>query len=399
MKTGGKEWSGQQARDQEARLTDLAAEAAELKAAGLWLSGHRTLLETVGLHEDERKLVGCLGWLLQPEGYHGLGNLVVKGLLDRLGIEYEPTATVRVRTEEALRDTDGALTRADLVLRVGKRCVLVEAKVNAGEHNAQCDRLARLWAHENPTLVFLTPDGKQPQDAPCSGGRWTPLSWTQIAAIIARAAGPRPGSPGVHELLQTLRLFQADEGVAPVTLDEKTRFYLRHRELIDDWYALRKGAVSLVESTIRQGTANLELPSYPDVERHWVEDVSGSYPTFELRRPNWQTSDNRVAIALQWAHGTLLGSGKNGLPYVGIRVQGTKAADPSMVALQKKVAGHANDLRWPNSQLNKGWMWWGYVELLGEADDLESFTGGCRAALEEAWKRLSGPLDEFFAGG
>jgi hypothetical protein len=395
--TGGKEWSSQHARDQEVKLADLAAEAAQLKATGLWLSGHRTLLEAVGLHEDERKLVACLAWLLQPEGYHGLGNLVVKGLLNRLGIEYEPTATIRVHSEESRRSTDGALTRADLVLRVGRRCVLFEAKVNAGEHNAQCDRLARLWAHENPTLVFLTPDGKQPQDAPCSGDSWTPLSWTETTAIIAEAAGQRPGSPGVHELLQTLRLFQADQGAAPVTLDEKTRFYLRHHELIEDWYALRKGAIDLVESAIRQGTASLDLPLDAGVEHHWV-DVANSRPTFELRRPDWRTSDNRVAIALQWERSSLLGSGKNGLPYVGIRVQGSKDADPHMLDLQERVAGHANQLRWPNPQLPKGWMWWGYMELLGEADDLNSFTGGCCAALEESWKRLSGPLDEFFIG-
>lgn len=48
----------------EAQLDALVAEAAAVKAAGRWRTGPRTLLQVLGAHELERRMVDCLAWVL-----------------------------------------------------------------------------------------------------------------------------------------------------------------------------------------------------------------------------------------------------------------------------------------------------------------------------------------------
>jgi hypothetical protein len=188
------------------RLPRLAAETARLKAEGKWRSGPRTLLEVVGLHHRELPLVAALEWLLSPDGHHGLGDVVLAGFLQRVGVAYDRSAAVSVRREETRQDAGGA-TRADLVLRVGGTCVLVEAKVHAGEQVIQCDRLERLWRDEAPVLVFLTRRGDRPADAPLTAHMWRRLMWRDLASIAENAAADRVAAPGVLDVVQTLRCF------------------------------------------------------------------------------------------------------------------------------------------------------------------------------------------------
>jgi hypothetical protein len=85
--------------------------------------------------------------------------------------------------------------------------LLVEAKVYADEQPGQCDRLANAWMEEQPELVFLTLNGRQPYTAVTSAGRWHRLAWPQVAAVIADAARSSDCAPGVRDLLATIEIF------------------------------------------------------------------------------------------------------------------------------------------------------------------------------------------------
>jgi hypothetical protein len=187
----------------EQRISSMRSEVALLREEGCWRGGYRTLMHALGIRHREVYLTAGLAWLLDPDGWHGLGDKVLRGLLTQLGLSSAIKHPVLVSTEETRSVWD---TRADLIVRMPGVTLLVEAKVYAGEQPDQCDRLADAWAAERPTLVFLTLDGGLPRTAVRSAGRWKRLTWHQVTAIVETAAGAPGSAPGVRELLATLKI-------------------------------------------------------------------------------------------------------------------------------------------------------------------------------------------------
>lgn len=190
-------------RDWEIARRQMEAEERALRARGHWRSGGRTLLRALSVHHDEVLLCRGLAWLLTPDGWHGIGPALLDRLATRLGKDTRGSENATVTIEE-LRDG----TRADIVVRYGGTCLLMEAKVWAVEQPAQADRLADNWSNEAPTLVFLTQDGRHPASAQRSAGEWIPLSWSDVAELLRQAVRDRPDcTSGVREYLETLQLY------------------------------------------------------------------------------------------------------------------------------------------------------------------------------------------------
>lgn len=180
-----------------------SAQVKMLRAKGDWLGGHRTLLHAVGRQHDELALTAGLGWLLDQDGHHRLGRLLLDELLRRLELAHDPHLPVTVTLEETRADT-----RADLVLRTPMHTVLFEAKVWAGEQDRQLDRLAELWSDDSPTLVFLTRQRRPSVTAHRSHEQWKPLLWRDIAAMIRVCIAEKPHvAPGVLDYCHTLESF------------------------------------------------------------------------------------------------------------------------------------------------------------------------------------------------
>lgn len=189
----------------ETAFEEAAAAQLALRASGQWRAGGKTLLHALGLHHSEVHLCAGLAWLLTPDGWHGLGSSFLAAFLTGLGVEVDPGDLDRavVVTEESRGDT-----RADVVVRLPSRMVLVEAKVWAREQPTQCDRLANLWASEDPVLVFLTRDGVVPFTAVESRDRWQRLTWYRVAQLLTGAVtAHRDAAAGVLDYLQTLQTY------------------------------------------------------------------------------------------------------------------------------------------------------------------------------------------------
>lgn len=193
----------------ESAHSSMADEAAQLLDAGQWRSGGRTLLSALGLHHREVALCAALAWLLRPDGWHGFGTGVLRGLLDHLSLTSDRLDRVEVVTEEVRIDPDtGKATRADIVVRTAETTLVIEAKVFAGEQEDQADRLAKLWADESPELVYLTRyDGRMPWTAVDSEGAWRPLTWRQVAQIARAAAGVAKPTGGALDVIETLEAY------------------------------------------------------------------------------------------------------------------------------------------------------------------------------------------------
>jgi PD-(D/E)XK nuclease superfamily len=188
----------------EQSIDSMRREADSLRDQGRWRGGHRTLMHALGVQHREVFLTAGLAWLLDPDGWHGLGSRVLSGLIGQLGLPSAVSYPVSVAVEET---RSGGETRADLVVHMPGVTLLIEAKVYADEQPGQCDRLAEAWADEKPILVFLTLDGRLPYTAVTSAGLWHQLAWPQVAAVIADAARVSDCAPGVMDLLATIEIF------------------------------------------------------------------------------------------------------------------------------------------------------------------------------------------------
>src|ERR1700761_4630860 len=188
----------------EQSIDSMRREADSLRDQGRWRGGYRTLMHALGIQHREVFLTAGLAWLLDPDGWHGLGSRVLSGLLGQIGLPPAIDYPVRVAVEEP---RSAGETRADLVVRMPGVTLLIETKVYADEQPGQCDRLADAWADEQPTLVFLTIDGRLPYTAVTSAGLWHQLSWPMVAAVIADTARASDCAPGVLDLLTTIEIF------------------------------------------------------------------------------------------------------------------------------------------------------------------------------------------------
>ncbi|PWU48060.1 hypothetical protein DLE60_19505 [Micromonospora globispora] len=379
-------------------MSALSAEAAEIKAGGGWRRGPRTVLQAVGLEQSELKLVKLLGWLLSPDGHHGLGSSVVAALLNRLDIPYVASDEVEVSLEESCFDpTDSTVTRADLVLRSGKTCVLIEAKVWADEQPEQCDRLGRLWRHEHPALVFLTPWGDLPKTAVCSDDSWTAMSWGDIAEIIIEATSVsnqgqnHSQAPGVWDYVRTLQLFQGEQrSLETMSADGATCFYARHWKKIDEWVALREEVLTSINVALKDAFDRNRTLVAPGAEHGMDDSASTSYPTFELYRPAWRRFP--ISIALQWQPQQRTG---NPWPYIGIRAYQGWARDERLMHLREALKPNLGRLNWLEYKRGDAFLCWKHIEPTD--GDLYRLGELCRTELQQGWSELADPIDQFFA--
>ncbi|WP_432560695.1 PD-(D/E)XK nuclease family protein [Granulicoccus sp. GXG6511] len=184
-------------------MEQMVGQENELRRAGLWRTGERTLLAQIGLALDEVRMCRAVAWLLTPDGWHGLGSRFLEVLLEDLGLPTSGAPGARVALEEVR-----ATTRADIIVRSGDQTVVFEAKILAGEQDGQADRIAEHWSAESPTFVYLTPSGATPDSALDSRDLWIPLTWTRLGQLARIALhDTSTASHGALELIDTLERF------------------------------------------------------------------------------------------------------------------------------------------------------------------------------------------------
>lgn len=371
--------------DWETEFAEMAKVVRELKSARQWRSGNRTLLREMRLHNNEVYMCRGVAWLLNPDGWHGLGSEFVTGLLNHLGLQSEGAGHTVVTTEETRGDT-----RADIVFRTQTTTVLVEAKIDAPEGFNQADRLAAGWASEDPVLVFLSRDGADPKTAVESAGKWKTLQWADIASIgyaVIRELGTTAVSPGACDLIASIR---EGEGGSPVTEDPKLDFYLRRRRSIVEWSDLHDRAVSQLDNSLR---THIDAAVEKGGEDWAVwESLSRSNPLLQLKEPGPQ---GRIGgfLEIQWRPADLLRPGRKfewpqllicSHPDAGAECRSeVDRATKSLEAARGMVAD-------PN-------RWWVRRLSLAPTDalsDLDAYAQDCVARLFDLWTLVGPALAE-----
>lgn len=183
--------------------------------------------------------------------------------------------------------------------------------------------------------------------------------------------------------------------------DDRVRFYLRHREQIEQWAALRSEAASAIDEwllALRGDVEELVAELGPDVTVCVRHTTDNAWPGFLLFRRAWSVKDAtnpQPSVGLEWgrASTTLRGTAA---PYVGLRsFRDTElgAAFRGRADL-KRVRAERRDATGPN------WVAYGYVL---PSEPFPENEAGYRAllleALRDAWRAYAPFVDDSTAMG
>ena len=122
-------------------------------------------------------------WLFDPRGSHYQGDLFLKRFIERFSesllreIPKDELSSCKVKSEDFYH----GVGRVDISITGRSFIIIIEAKIDAGEQEAQVSRYGQLRqdSPKNVVIVFLTKDGGEPD----TGDADLCISWKDIGEI------------------------------------------------------------------------------------------------------------------------------------------------------------------------------------------------------------------------
>jgi hypothetical protein len=200
------------------------------------------LFEAVGAVRGELRHSNFLGYLLSPRRSHGMGSIPLEKVVRSILEQSVPNERVVSTLALLVGDLDDTVVHRerdnmDLLIEVSalNLVILVENKIGAAAGDGQLARYRQLLEMRYPThrrlLVFLTPDGRLPEDP-----EYVPYSYVQLAEVLGNLANEEGVAFGqdaqliVRHYVEMLRRHVVpDEQLKSLA----TRLYERHKEAFD----------------------------------------------------------------------------------------------------------------------------------------------------------------------
>lgn len=266
------------------------------------------IFESLGVVRQELRHSDFLAFLLDPRQTHGLGDLFVKRLLQRV-LRYGHPAPVSFSAVDldAWNLTDLVVRREwegiDILLadERHKFAVVVENKIDSGEHSDQLTRyyatVRQTWPAWQAFGLFLTPDGDPP-----SHESYLPISYGVVCELVegtASASGQTVG-PDVLILMehyvQTLRRHIVSESEIALLCRQ---IYSRHQRALDLIFEHRPD----LQGQIQQYLLELITSSGMKVDnasKQWVTFLPDAWDVPQLLGASGWTPSRRMLLFQFW---------------------------------------------------------------------------------------------------
>ncbi len=226
------------------------------------------IFDAVGPRWKEVDHSACLAFLLSPYETHGLGDAVLRTLLQvveaataRVGLIPADMTTATVETEVHHIHTDGKPGRIDILVLDGanKLAIIIENKTGSREHDEQLRRYdeevrRRCGDQWRIVALFLSPAAEPP-----SHRKWVPVGYRHICEALTEVANERDPErdAGVSVLLDHYADLIRRKLVGDDNIDALCRrLYAQHGAVIDQMIrrveARRKQARALIEGLVKQ---------------------------------------------------------------------------------------------------------------------------------------------------
>lgn len=223
------------------------------------------IFEAVGMVSQEIRHSFFLKFLLDPSESHGLGDVFLKRLLQKVLTEVRGASLPISLIDLDVWDLEDTAVLREwnsidiLILNASnKLAVIVENKVYSEEHS---DQLERYWSvveknHDGWRVLglFLTPDGSLPSDE-----RYLPVSYVVVADLIDSLVAGRASvlGPDVRTLLSHYTQMLRRHIVSGSEIDELClRLYQRHQRALDLIFERRPDRQKMIQEEIEKMVKN-----------------------------------------------------------------------------------------------------------------------------------------------
>lgn len=202
-------------------------------------TGKFNMFDVLKISRTEIRHSNMLGWLLDPNENHGMGDVFLKGILQRL-VENDSDGRYDVfnvllmdfYTFSVMREwknIDILLTSTE-----EKTVIAIENKVGSHEHSNQLNRYRNILEKEYPDynrmLVFLTPDGEKPSDVE----NWDVLTYSDVIDVLESAVLQIKVLPDVDLMIKNyIDVVRRDIVEDQQLIDICNKIYNKHKKALD----------------------------------------------------------------------------------------------------------------------------------------------------------------------
>lgn len=260
------------------------------------------IFEAVGMQWQEIRHSAFIAFLLAPQQAHGLGEDFLKKVIQR-SLLSSRSASLPVNVVNLhLMNLDKTVVEREwnnidilLLNHPHQLAVIIENKLQSGEHDNQLDRYFQMVQRQYPDWrilgLYLTIDGEQPSDS-----RYLPISYADIADIVGALVISRETVLGpdvrtlMHHYVQMLRR----NIVSDAELDELCRqIYQKHKRALD----LIVARIPDKQAIIHQALLKMVVET-PGIRLRWHGRTGISFHPEEWDVPALQYAGGKDAPAL-----------------------------------------------------------------------------------------------------
>lgn len=175
----------------------------------------------------------------------------------------------------------------------------------------------------------------------------------------------------------------------PAQSPDAALFYLRHRQQIEEWAALRDHARGLVDRALRRLEQPLAAFAAEVGGQVEVKDLlGGHWPAVLVCLPGWRTKSVRLGVGVGWERGQVLVPGENEWAWVGAYLTGDNRVSTAVSERLARLADHHDLLSEPM------WPVWRYVTPPAGPLDPARYAESVLVDVRAVWQLVVGEIGD-----
>ena len=213
------------------------------------------LFDVLKISRMEIRHSNMLGWLLDPNENHGMGDAFLKAIVQKM---VENDSDGRYDVFQTLLLDFYSFTmyreRKDIdILLVSEQeqfLIAIENKIGTQEHSNQLNRYREILDTDYPNykkiLIFLTPDGDDPSDVE----NWDVLDYNMISEILEKQLRLKDWLPDIELMVRNyLDVIRRDIVEDQKLIEVCNKIYAEHKKALDLIFKYRiDGRIQLISS-------------------------------------------------------------------------------------------------------------------------------------------------------
>lgn len=265
-------------------------------------TGTFNLFDVLKISRTEIRHINMLGWLLNPNENHGMGDAFFKAILQRL-VENDVDGRYEVfrillmdfysfSVLREWRNIDILLISAE-----EKTVIAIENKVGAHEHSNQLNRyreiLEKDYPEYNRLFVFLTPDGEIQSDIE----NWDVLTYSDVVEVLEKVNERIKVQPDAELMIRNyIDIVRRDIVEDQELIGICNKIYNKHKKALDLIFENRTDGKMQMLDAVKDTLCSIADEGLIIYDRNWgynfrTETMDDYLPLLDEPVSSWKTTN------------------------------------------------------------------------------------------------------------